>query len=62
MTMPDFTSSAANSVVVPWRGVGLGLLHSFSDHLEARFPWQRRHARRPGLVAPEAVQAVVKVT
>jgi len=43
-------------------GVRRGLLHSFGDYLEARFPWQRRDARRPRLVAPEAVHAFVQET
>ena len=36
-------------------GIGRRFLHGLRDHLQARLPRQRRHPRRPGLVAPEPV-------
>ena len=46
----------------PVGGIGRGLPHRLGDHLQACFPRQRRHPRRPGLVAPEPSDTLVKVT
>ena len=55
-------STAKSPPPRPWRSDSSGWRSEDSrNHLEARFARQRRHARRPGLVAPDAVHALVEV-
>ena len=42
-------------------GVGRTLLHRPGDDRQARFPWERRHSRRPGSVALEPGYPFVEV-
>ena len=50
-----------HGATAPTGGVRRGFPHRHRHHLQARLPRQRRHPRRPDLVAPEAIQAFVQV-